>query len=569
MILMVKPKPNRLKNDFRNFLYVTWKHLNLPEPTPIQYEIASWLQANGLDRKVLEAFRGVGKSWITSTYVCWKLYRDPELKFLVVSASKDRSDAFSTFTKRLIYEMDILNHLKPQGNQRDSMVSFDVGPAEPSHAPSVKSVGVFGQMTGARADEIIADDVEVPNNSYTQDMREKLFNRIMEFESIIKPDGKITFLGTPQTEESIYNKLRDRGFTTRIWTARYPSKELIPKYEGCLADTISDEVREKGEAIVGKPVDPQRFDEQDLLKRETSMGRSNFSLQFMLDTTLSDAEKYPLKLKDLIVFSTNSFEAPKNITWTNQKQYVHKDLPTLGFSGDRLYRPLRMDNEDWVQFEGSVMAIDPSGRGKDETSYVVIKQIYGYLYITKFGGLDGGYEENTLKKLAKIARNQKVNEVVIEDNFGDGMFTQMFKRVLFKIYQCGVEEVKHSKQKEKRIIDTLEPVMNSHRLVINFEEIKRDVEETYKDNKMSYSLLYQMTRLTKKRGALKHDDRIDVLSIGVAHWVEIMNRDTEQAIEDYKEEQMREELEEFMDHAVGNGSRSKRKQSDIREKILS
>ena len=47
--------------DFRNFLYLVWKHLNLPDPTDIQYEIADWMQ-NGPRRAVIQGFRGVGKS---------------------------------------------------------------------------------------------------------------------------------------------------------------------------------------------------------------------------------------------------------------------------------------------------------------------------------------------------------------------------------------------------------------------------------------------------------------------------------------------------------------------------
>ena len=53
------------------------------------------------------------------------------------------------------------------------------------------------------------------------------------------------------------------------------------------------------------PTDPDRFDSSDLLEREASMGRSNFMLQFMLDTSLSDAEKFPLKMADLVVTSVN------------------------------------------------------------------------------------------------------------------------------------------------------------------------------------------------------------------------------------------------------------------------
>jgi len=553
-----------IKDDFRNFLYVAWKHLHLPEPTPVQYEIAYWLQ-HGTKKKILEAFRGIGKSWITSAYVCWSLLRDPQLKFLVVSASSTRANDFSTFTKRLINEMPKLQHLKPENHQRDSNIAFDVAPSRASHSPSVKSVGVFGQMTGSRADEIIADDVEVPNNSYTQDMREKLSKRLTEFTSILKPDGKITYLGTPQTEESIYNKLRERGFTCRIYPARYPSKELIPKYSGALAKEIITKINDNPD-LIGKPVDPLRFNELDLLERETEMGRSNFALQFMLDTSLSDAEKYPLKLSDLITFSVDSFKAPQSITWTNQREHVVKDLPALGFSGDRLYAPLRFETNNWVDYEGSLMAIDPSGRGSDETSYFIVKQIFGYLYVTDFGGVQGGYEDDTLEMLAKIARTQKVNDIVVEANFGDGMFTQMFKRVLFKQYRCNVEEVKHHTQKERRIIDVLEPVMNSHKLIVSLEAILKDVKDTYESDRLNYSLLYQLTRITKERGALKHDDRLDCLAMAVAYWVEWLSRNSEQAKDDYLEELREAERMKFIEDVVNFGE--PKVPSDTRSKYL-
>ena len=162
-----------IKDDFRNFLYLAWKHLALPDPTPIQYDIAEYLQS-GPKRLIIQAFRGVGKSWITSAFVVWKLLCDPQLKFLVVSASKQRSDDFSTFTKRIIHEMPILQHLRAREDQRSSNVAFDVAPSRASHAPSVKSVGITGQIVGSRAHIIVADDVEVLSNALTQVMRDKL-----------------------------------------------------------------------------------------------------------------------------------------------------------------------------------------------------------------------------------------------------------------------------------------------------------------------------------------------------------------------------------------------------------
>ena len=287
---------NKLK-DFRNFLYLTWKHLKLPEPTPIQYDLADYL-ASGNSRTIISAYRGCGKSWITSAYVLWRLLLDPQINILVVSASKNRADDFSTFCLRLLHEMPILNHLYPKDTQRQSKISFDVAPAGASHQPSVKSLGITSQLTGSRADLIIADDVETSGNTQTQLMRDKLSEAIKEFEAIIKPEkSRIVFLGTPQVEQSIYNKLQERGYKVQYWTARYPSEQQLKSYGSNLAPIINntwsyDEI--------GKPTDPTRFDDRDLLEREASYGRLGFNMQNMLDTTLNDLNKYPLKLSDLI-----------------------------------------------------------------------------------------------------------------------------------------------------------------------------------------------------------------------------------------------------------------------------
>ena len=108
----MQPLPEKLQ-DFRYFLIITWRHLNLPDPTPVQYDIADYLQSDE-KRIVIEAFRGAGKSYITSAYACHQLYLNPEVKILVVSASKIRADDFSTFTMRLIQEMPLLQHLIPK-----------------------------------------------------------------------------------------------------------------------------------------------------------------------------------------------------------------------------------------------------------------------------------------------------------------------------------------------------------------------------------------------------------------------------------------------------------------------
>ena len=535
---------NKIQN-FKNFLYLCWKHLNLPEPTPIQYDIADYLQSKD-KRLVIEAFRGVGKSWITSAFVCHQLLLNPDRNILVVSASKTRADDFSTFTQRLIGEMELLQHLQPRDNQRHSKVSFDVAPARASHAPSVKSMGVTGQLTGSRADLIIADDVESANNSQTQLMRDRLSETVKEFDAIIKPEvGRIVFLGTPQTEMSLYNSLEERGFKTRVWPALYPTKTQSVGYGDKLADIIDKEKDKEG-----KPTDPQRFNEVDLMERLSSYGRSGFNLQFMLDTTLSDANRYPLKLNDLIIVSGCSSwdEAPAKIQWASgqdQITAISSDIPNVGLKGDYFTSYLYM-SEEFAPWEGTVMSIDPSGRGEDRTGYSVMKMLHGILYLTAVGGLEGGYSDDTLEQLSHIAKKQGVNYVVIESNFGDGMATQLLKPVMSRIHPCEIEEVRHSIQKEKRIIDTLEPIMNTHRLVVDEDIIKQDFQLP-----PDHQLFRQMTRITRDKGALRHDDQLDAIAIAANYWVERMDRDQILAFDQHKEEQLDRELEVFMEHTIG------------------
>jgi hypothetical protein len=531
--------------DFRKFTYVVWKHLNLPEPTPVQYDIAAYLQ-NGPRRSVIEAFRGVGKSWLTSAFVCWLLLNNPQLKILVVSASKERADAFSTFVKRLINEIPALNHLKPQDGQRDSVIAFDVGPALPDHSPSVKSVGITGQITGSRADVLIADDVEVPNNSATQMMRDKLSEAVKEFDAILKPGGRIIYLGTPQTEMSLYNQLPERGYEIRIWPALYPELDKVEAYKGRLAPLVTKALEETKDNA-GKPTDSRRFDEADLLERRASYGKAGFALQFMLDTSLSDGDRYPLKVQDLVVMNLNPTMAHLKVAWAAAPEVCLNDLPNVALTGDRYYRPM-WHSDDMSEYTGAVMSIDPSGRGKDETGYAVVKQLAGNLFVTEAGGISGGYELETLEALAYAAKRNQVKYIIIEANFGDGMFTQLLKPVLMRIYPCTVEEVKHSTQKEARIIDTLEPVMSTHRLIVDQRVIQKDFD-TAKDIK--YSLFYQMTRLTRDRGALIHDDRLDALAIAVAYWTESMARDNNKAASEIKNQHLDKELKRFMGQVIG------------------
>lgn len=545
-----------IKASFRNFVWVIWKHLGLPEPTPIQYDIAQFLQ-HGPRRIVIEAFRGVGKSWITAAYVCWLLYCNPDHKIMVVSASKVRADDFSTFCLRLIREVPILRHLEPREGQRESKIAFDVGPSKADQSPSLKSVGITGQLAGSRADTIVADDIEIPNNSDTQGKRDALSEAIKEFDAVLKPGGRVVYLGTPQTEQSIYNELPKRGYVIRVWPARFPTEKGRAAYGGTLAPYITTKLDEDPD-IVGKSTEPRRFSEEDLAEREMSYGKSGFALQFMLDTALSDADKFPLKLRDLIIYPLDPSRAPVDMMWAADPDNI-LNVPTVGLQGDRFYRAAWI-SKDVAPYEGTAMFIDPSGRGRDETAYAIVRQLHGRLFLVAIGGYRNGYDDETLTALMKAASKHGVTKIIVEPNYGGGMFAQLLKAKAQVEYPVSIEDAEWSKaQKEMRIIDTLEPVMNQHRLVVCpsvIEEDYRSATSYSEERPIEYSLFWQMARITRDRGSLPHDDRLDALEGAVAYWLRSMGKNTRTAAQEHRDRLFDEQLRRHLEIAIGRQSGS-------------
>ena len=538
-----------LRDDFKLFLQALWNQLDLPSPTRAQYSIADYLQ-HGPKRLQIQAFRGVGKSWITGAFVLWTLFNDPEKKIMIISASKERADNMSIFLQKLIIETPWLSHLKPKDdNARWSRISFDVN-CTPHQAPSVKSVGITGQLTGSRADLMILDDIEVPGNSMTEMMREKLLQLCTEAESILTPkkDSRIMYLGTPQTTFTIYRKLAERNYRPFVWPSRYPRKDKLSQYENLLAPQIVEDIEMGAEDWT--PTDPDRFTSDDLLEREAAMGRSNFMLQFQLDTTLSDAEKFPLKFSDLVITSVNPTQAPDAVVWCSDPRNVLKDLPTVGLPGDYFYSPMSLQGE-WGPYTETICSVDPSGRGTDETAATYMSQRNGFLYVHEVRAYRDGYSDKTLLDILRGCKKYGVTKLLIETNFGDGMVCELFRKHLQQTKQAiDVEEIRANVRKEDRIIDTLEPVLNQHRLIVDRSVVEWDYnsnKEAPPEDRLLYMLFYQMSRMCREKGAVKHDDRLDSLAQGVKYFTDAMSISAYEAVKMRKQEEWNDTLEMFTD----------------------
>lgn len=546
-----------LVNNFKEFYkYVFW-HLGLPCPTRDQLAMAVYVEqlAYTTEPLMLQAQRGLAKSLTVQILSSWLLLRNKNEVIVVVSATSARAESFISFVKKLLQEIPLLKHLAPQGDDRKSSRKIDVNGRLPNDSPSLSAFGVTSAKTGSRASFIIYDDVEIPENSDTVQKREKLLAGVRDTANLgIAGVFRELSICTPQSSESVYNTMLEDGFSRCIIPAEYP--EDISVYNGDLAKHIVRRLKSNPN-LVGLATD-KRNNMAHLIKQKLK-GKARYKLHYMLDTAMSDNERYPLKLSDLIVMDLDMEMASVHIEYSSNKSDTLYDIKHKGFRGDFLYKPRYVDYTKTSKYDGIAMFIDPSGRGSDETAYAITATLGGRIFVLDFGGVQGGYDEDTLNELARIARDYKVNLIQVESNFGDGAFAELLKPIVSRVYKVAyrgefkkdvsgvcIEDVRATTNKEKRIIETLEPIMMQHRLVINKQALIKD-----QDKKGDYSFTHQITHITMESGCLAHDDIIDVVAMGVKYWQTVLAKDMETNIDDYDEEMLEKELNDFLEDMCG------------------
>ena len=511
--------------DFITFLRDVMVDLMGFDCSDIQEDIAAFL-AEEDQYKMVQAQRGQAKTTITACYAVWRLIHDPRTRTLIVSAGSDLAVEIANWVIQIIMQMPELECLRPDVNSgdRSSVKAFDVHHvlkgAEKS--PSIACIGITSNIQGRRADILIADDIESQKNAQTALQRERLMMLTKDFSSICM-NGDIIYLGTPQHIDSVYNSLPGRGFKIRIWPGRYPTPEEMPNYNGMLAPLLLSRIeRDPGLQTGGgplgdrgKPIDPLLLGEDKLTKKEIDQGPEYFQLQHMLDTKLVDADRYPLKLSNLVFMDVSRTRTPVTVDLFKSKEAMIQ--PPIGFPIlDPMYQSLHHSDE-FGDFQGCHMYVDPAGGGAngDELAYAVTKFIAGYIYLVDIGGIPGGYSDRELDFMTNVAETWKPNQIDIEENFGNGAFRQIWTPKLLAKHKCGIGEVWESGQKELRIIDILEPVIASNRLIVDKSLLEKDWNSTqkYSGQKRSlYSLFFQIARITRDRGAMAHDDSLDAIA---------------------------------------------------------
>lgn len=517
----------KLRADFRFFLKELWRVAALPTPTRLQYDMAWWYQY-GPKRRGLKAYRHASKTWIGVGYVLWGFLDDVNRRNLILSQSLGHSVDSSHLAKGWIGLAPFLRHLTPQSSfqefsrKRMADMRFDIAGAAPARAASVRAAGITGQITGSRAQFILADDIETLENSLTREQRYRTQSRFAEMEQIVGPDNDIMVLGTPHNEDTIYDYLADeRGYSMRSYPARYPRPDQNVRF---LAPMLRKDLAE-GRAKPGDPTDPNRFDDEALISHELRSGPTTWLMQMMLVSGLDASLRYPLKLSNLIVFDMHRDKAPVSIAWgqtTNTGSTEITTIPSPGLQADAYHAPAMVDQQ-WERYQGTKAFIDPSGTGKDPMAWAIASFLNGYIFAKYVDAVQGGAKIENLTKIALSLREHDARELYIEENFGGDMLIRLIRPVLESLFvergdkkypngwACAIFGVHSSLQKEVKIINALEPVMASHRLVVD-----RQVAA-------NRNLGSQMARIRNERKCLEHEDELEALACVVIQWKDYLD----------------------------------------------
>ena len=555
--------------DFRDFYADASEYLLGFTPTWMQYDIANYV-VHGPLWSMVQAQRGQAKTTIAGCYAVWCLIHDPTTRVLIVSAGTAMAKQISTWCIQILNgmpELEIMRCDKSHPGARASVEAYDIHYMlkGADKSPSIACLGITSNMQGYRADLLIPDDVESSKNALTQLMREQLLHKTKDFSSI-NSQGKILYLGTPQSIDSVYNGLPSRDFDIRIWPGRYPSVQAEREvYGGMLAPSLVSKLKEdpnlrtgggpSGES--GQCTDPGMMDESTLTKKQVDQGKAYFNLQFMLNTALMDMDKYPLKLRDLMFYDFDLEQCPGKFWWSNDMTRRIQMEAGSPIMKELLYYAHKA-HEEYFPYSTRVLSIDPAGGGQngDETGLAILYECNGYILVQYVTGAPGGTSPEALHDILKIAEKYKCNEMIIEKNFGFGAYTEAMRAASMmyrpagndeseppKGYKCDIQEVYATGQKELRIIDVMEPLMGAHKLVFSKDIIRHDIESTQKYGsglRASYQLLFQMAKITRERGALIHDDRLDALAQGIQHLVDKIAVSVDRQLQKKKEQKLKD-----------------------------
>lgn len=188
----------------------------------IHKELFKWMQEYSLygqaddqtSNKLTMLPRAHLKSHMVATWAAWIITRHPEVTILYVSATAELAEtqlyAIQNILASTVYQRYFPEYINPQEGKREkwSQRKFTIDhlkrKQEGIRDATVSTAGLTTNTTGWHADIIIADDLVVPENAYTEDGREGVMKKSSQFTSIRNAGGFTMACGTRYHPSDIY-----------------------------------------------------------------------------------------------------------------------------------------------------------------------------------------------------------------------------------------------------------------------------------------------------------------------------------------------------------------------------
>jgi hypothetical protein len=481
--------------------FLAWAKVQGWKVPRIHVRICAWLDSCKDQERVLMVFRGAAKSTIYAIYKAYRLREDRSHRSLVWSADGPTAGMLTADVINVLRNHPWCHGMLPP---RPGAKRFWVTGSKDARNASMRAVGVDTNATGARADAVDFDDVEVVGNVETPEARLKLRQRISESTHIAVPGAQKTYIGTPHAHDSIYpERIAGGAAVLKIplfeHTVRFSDTSArttyafphpigddglyvmagICKSGRMLKDGVDYQFRD-GQVIFEAPpgcvIDicsmcawPERFTRADIEnRRKETLTLNAWDSQYHLEAKpLTEIRLDPEKLKPYDIEPVIKYANGGAAMWLGRVRIVGAAArwdPSSGkLKSDVSSLGLVLQDEQgrryWhraVALTGEVAVFKPDGK-------------------TIIGG--------QVQQIVEVVKQFQLRRVSIETN-GIGGFAKAYLMAALKqakIFDCGVTEIHSTTNKNRRILEALEDPLTSGALWAHVSVLDGDAYDQMRD----------------------------------------------------------------------------------------
>jgi hypothetical protein len=213
----------------------------------IHKEFFKWIQdynlygvGNGLSsNKLIMLPRAHLKSHMVATWCAWMITRHPEITIFYVSATAELAivqlSAVKNILESSVYQRYYPEYINPQEGKREKWTETKIHIDHPNRRKegvrdaTVATAGLTTNTTGWHADVIVADDLVVPENAYTEKGRDDVSKKASQFTSIRNAGGFTLACGTRYHPSDIYDTWKKQ--TYEVYDADGVIVDMLPVWE--------------------------------------------------------------------------------------------------------------------------------------------------------------------------------------------------------------------------------------------------------------------------------------------------------------------------------------------------